>query len=105
MTMKKSLISVIIPAHNEEEAVGQVVDEVKKILKKENVVFEIIVVDDGSTDKTSQIAKKAGAEVITSLCQGGSGTARKTGLKQAKGEIVVMLDADGSYNPQTIVLQ
>ncbi|OGD63326.1 hypothetical protein A2160_02460 [Candidatus Beckwithbacteria bacterium RBG_13_42_9] len=95
-------ISVIIPAHNEVLAVGIVVKEVAQVLRQNKYSFEILVVDDGSTDKTPQAAQKAGATVITRLTRGGAGAARKTGLRRTKGEIIVMLDADGSYDPKTI---
>lgn len=98
----KPTVSVIIPAHNETQAVGKVVSEVRKVLKKTKTSFEILVVDDASTDQTAVKAQEAGAQVIKRLLRGGSGAARKTGLKQASGDIVVMLDADGSYDPQTI---
>lgn len=83
-------VSVIIPAFNEEKTVGKVVKTVKKV----NYVDEIIVVDDGSYDKTSQVAEKAGATVIQHVKNRGKGAAIKTGFKNSKGDIIVFLDAD-----------
>jgi glycosyltransferase involved in cell wall biosynthesis len=95
-------VTVIIPAHNEAQAVGKVVSEVQSVLQKTKTSFEILVVDDASTDQTALKAQKAGAKVVKRLLRGGSGAARKTGLREALGKIVVMLDADGSYDPKTI---
>ena len=96
--MKK--ISVIIPAYNEEEKIGEVIDKVK------NTKFnsEIIVVDNCSTDKTSEIAKSK--QVITVFCPNkGKGYAMEMGLQYATGEIVVFIDGDlGIYTDDIIGL-
>lgn len=83
-------VSIVIPAYNESENVGFVV----KVAKSLNIVNEVIVVDDGSTDNTAQIAKDAGAIVISHATNSGKGSALKTGLKHSKGEIVAFIDAD-----------
>jgi glucosyl-3-phosphoglycerate synthase len=87
---KKLTVSVIIPAYNEEETVARVV----KVVKSLNYIKEIIVVDDGSTDRTAQFALDAGAMVINHPKNKGKGAAIKTGFKNSKGDIVVFLDAD-----------
>lgn len=87
---KNMVISVIIPAFNEERTVGDVVATVKSL----NYIDEIIVVDDGSYDNTAQIAKEAGAKVIQHIKNQGKGSAIKTGFKSSKGDIIVFLDAD-----------
>ncbi len=85
--MKK--ISVIIPALNEEKCIAKVIQRVKKA----NITDEIIVVDNDSTDKTSEIVRTAGIEPI--LCpKRGKGYAMEYGLKKATGDIIVFLDAD-----------
>ena len=83
-------VSVIIPAFNEEKTVGNVVNVVKSL----NSIDEIIVVDDGSSDRTFQVAEDAGATVIQHFKNRGKGAAIKTGFKNSKGDIVVFLDAD-----------
>jgi glucosyl-3-phosphoglycerate synthase len=83
-------VSVIIPAFNEERTVSHVV----KVVKSLNYIKEVIVVDDGSTDQTAQMALDAGATVINHLKNRGKGAAIKTGFKNSKGDIVVFLDAD-----------
>ncbi|MDN5331390.1 MAG: hypothetical protein PWP45_615 [Tepidanaerobacteraceae bacterium] len=83
-------VSVVIPAFNEEKNVKFVIREAKKI---ENLK-EIIVVDDGSTDRTAEKAATAGATVIRHEKNRGKGAALMTGCFAAKGEIIVFLDAD-----------
>jgi glycosyltransferase involved in cell wall biosynthesis len=95
-------ISVIIPAYNENLAVGKVVNEVRSILQKERIESEIIVVDDCSTDNTAEEARNAGAKVISHVKQKGVGEARNTGLRNASSNWVLMIDADDSYPPEDI---
>lgn len=87
---KKQKVSVIIPAFNEEETVAKVVEVTKKI----SYVDEVIVVDDGSTDKTVEEAESAGATVISHKNNQGKGSAIQTGIKKAKGDILAFIDAD-----------
>ncbi len=82
-------VSIIIPAYNEEKTIGQVID----VIHKSNVNCEIIVVNNCCTDKTEEIAKNEGAEIV--VCNNkGKGYAMEAGLKAAKHEVVVYLDAD-----------
>jgi glycosyltransferase involved in cell wall biosynthesis len=83
-------VSIVIPAYNEEENLANVVNVVKGI----SYVSEVIVVDDGSTDKTAQIAKEAGVSVISHVSNQGKGAAIKTGFRHSKGDIVAFIDAD-----------
>lgn len=89
-TDKKDTISVIIPAYNEEATVAEVVKTTKKL----SYVNEIIVVDDGSSDNTKEEAKEAGAIVISHKENKGKGSAIKTGVKHATGDILAFIDAD-----------
>ena len=89
--MYKNLrVTVVIPCLNEEEGIQKVLDEVPSF------VDEIIVVDNGSTDRTAEIARKMGAHVITELHRG-YGRAYKSGFSQATGDIIITLDGDHSY--------
>ena len=92
------MISVIIPALNEEKTIGQVV----QLARKSKNVTEIIVVDDKSLDNTVEEAKKAGAKVITST-KLGKGSSMKDGVLYATNEIIVFLDADITTYPENIV--
>ena len=86
----KLTVSVVIPAYNESETVGKVVNVVKSL----NYVDEVIVVDDGSTDETAQSAEESGAMVIKHTTNKGKGSAIKTGFNNSTGDIVAFIDAD-----------
>lgn len=95
-------VSVVVPAYNEEMAIVPVIREVKEGMDKSKYSYEILVVDDGSTDTTAEKARNEGARVIQRPQRKGSGTARRNGIEAARGEIVVMIDADGSYTAADI---
>jgi glycosyltransferase involved in cell wall biosynthesis len=95
-------ISVIIPAFNESLMIGEVVSSTISALGEIGYPFEVIVVDDGSVDLTGEIAQEYGAKVIKLNRNLGKGAALKSGLDQAHGDIIVMMDADGIYNPKEI---
>ena len=90
-------ITVIIPAYNEENVVASQIEEVQRILTKDNIVHEIIVVDDGSTDNTAQMARQTGAKIIIHPVNRGYGASIKTGISAAENNIIVILDADKTY--------
>ena len=93
----KIQVSVVIPAFNEEASIARDLAQVRQALVDFPGHWEVIVVDDGSVDRTGEIAKEMGATVIHHEENLGTGAARKTGIRQARGDIVVMTDADGSY--------
>lgn len=86
-------ISVVIPAYNEEGFIGAALDALHRQTFP-RAEFEIIVVDNVSTDKTSDIAKERGADIVVSESNKGTNSARQRGLAEARGEIVAFLDAD-----------
>jgi len=88
-------VSVIIPAFNEAVVIGQVIGA----LRSAATWHEIIVVDDGSTDGTSEVARAAGALVATHPYNKGNGASVKTGLRRATGEFILIIDADGQHRP------
>ncbi len=95
------LVSIVIPAYNEQEAIGDDLDLVILTMDAADIPYEIIVVNDGSTDRTAEIAAaKHGVQVIHHGRNRGTGAARTTGLKAARGRIVIMTDADGTYPNQ-----
>ena len=92
-----SSVAVLLPAYNEEIAIGSMV-----ILSLE-YADEVIVIDDGSSDRTAQISKEAGATVLQHKTNKGKGVALKTGFDYAsKYDIIVTIDADGQHNPSEI---
>jgi len=95
-------ISIIIPVYNEEEAISTVIDDVNKAMNKTEYSYEILIVDDASTDRTVEIAKSKNTRVIERTINKGAGASRKTGIANARGEIIVMLDGDGTYNAADI---
>jgi glycosyltransferase involved in cell wall biosynthesis len=92
--MKKLKISVIIPTWNEEKNLPIVLRDIKNYFKNEKYNYEIIVVDKYSTDKTIKIARKFGAKILYD--SGGKGSALRKGMKYAKGDIIITMDADCS---------
>ncbi len=98
----KPEISVLIPAVNEAEIIADVVSGVRAAMQKLNRPYEILVIDDGSTDETASRAENAGARVVSHPYNIGNGAAVKTGIRQAKGDILVMMDGDGQHNPEYI---
>lgn len=95
-------LTVLLPAFNEKEAIEPTIREINEVLSGREWSYEILVIDDGSTDETPRLAADLGARVITRRRRMGSGAARRTGLIHARGRIVCMMDADGSYDPATI---
>ena len=90
-----SSTSVVIPAYNEEASIGAVVEA----LAAGADWHEILVIDDGSDDGTAAAAHAAGAHVIQHPYNKGNGASVKTGIRQATGEFIVILDADGQHRP------
>lgn len=90
-------VSIVIPAYNEEQGVGHVVSELREVLGPRGIEAEIIVVDDGSTDKTAAMASAAGARVFRHRSNRGYGRALKSGIAGASNNYIVITDADGTY--------
>ncbi|MDH3612233.1 MAG: glycosyltransferase family 2 protein [Gammaproteobacteria bacterium] len=87
-------LSIVIPAKNEAKAIGDVVKTARAVHPK----AEIIVVDDGSTDATAEIAEQAGAVVVRHPESLGNGAAVKSGARAARGEILALMDGDGQHD-------
>jgi glycosyltransferase involved in cell wall biosynthesis len=97
------MISVVIPALNEEGALGASLANIDSVLRAANLLpFEIIVVDDGSTDQTGKIAAEAGARVIRHPHNAGYGKSLKRGIEAAKFDMIAICDADGTYPASAI---
>src|SRR5688572_21238630 len=89
-------ISVVLPCLNEEGAVGGVIDEAWRGIESTGLSGEVLVVDNGSTDRSTAVARAHGARVVHEP-ERGYGSAYLRGLADARGELIVMADADGTY--------
>jgi polyisoprenyl-phosphate glycosyltransferase len=98
------MLSVVIPALDEELAIGKVVAEIRDALDAASIPHEIIVVDDGSSDATGRLARAAGATVLRHPAPGGYGRALKDGIFAAHHDIVAIIDADGTYPAASLPL-
>jgi glycosyltransferase involved in cell wall biosynthesis len=94
----KGDISVIVPAHNEAIHIGRLVSRILSLYPS----LEVIVIDDGSTDRTGDAAQEAGAIVYRHPYNLGNGAAIKSGVRIASGEILVFMDGDGQHDPADI---
>ena len=100
--MLRSAVSVVIPAYNEEKSIGHVIEETISVMDGLGVPYEIIIVNDGSTDATARIATTYKATVLTNEKNRGKGNAIRRGFQQAQGDIVVTIDSDGAHSPKEI---
>jgi glycosyltransferase involved in cell wall biosynthesis len=95
-------VAVVIPAYNEVGAVAATVREVDATLRARNLRFEILVVDDGSTDGTAEAASTAPCRVLRQPRNRGYGAALKRGIAEARAPLICITDADGTYPPSEI---
>jgi len=101
--MSKKL-SVILPVFNEEKSIKKVLEDIKNVLTKQRLEFEIVCVDDGSTDNSAKIIEKIdGVRLIRHPENRGYGAALKTGIKSAKYDTICIMDSDGQHDPEDIV--
>ncbi|MCX5677917.1 MAG: glycosyltransferase family 2 protein [Candidatus Omnitrophica bacterium] len=101
--MREKILSVVMPVYNEKNTVTKIMDKVLKL----DMVKELIIVDDGSTDGTRDVLAKVAADprvkVVLHEKNSGKGAALRTGFKAATGEIVTVQDADLEYDPNEFV--
>jgi glycosyltransferase involved in cell wall biosynthesis len=104
MANDETLISVIIPVFNEATTIANIIERTKAVLKKLGFKYEIIVVDDCSTDESLEILEKENAQVISLKKHMGKGYALRVGLTKTKGQIITTIDSDGSHLPEELPL-
>ena len=91
-------VSIIIPAHDEAQTIGDLILKIRALYPE----FEIIVINDGSTDDTAAVARDAGATVYSHPYNIGNGAAIKSGIRIASGDILVFMDGDDQHDPDDI---
>ncbi|NIN68034.1 MAG: glycosyltransferase, partial [Anaerolineae bacterium] len=97
-------MSIVIPAYNEEQGIESTLIQLKAVMNQQDVEYEIIVVDDGSTDRTADLVRQhQGVRLLVRHhTNRGYGAAIKTGIRQADHEWIAIIDADGTYPPEAI---
>ena len=95
-------LSIIIPCHNEAGNLPALIADIKAVMDERAESYEIIAVNDASTDDTAIVAEEAGARVVSHPYNLGNGAAVKTGIRTATGDIVLMMDGDGQHRPEVI---
>ena len=108
MAAKKTTLRVciVVPAFNESSVIGEVIKDTLNTFKKANHGADIVVVNDSSKDNTAEVAKKAGAIVVSHILNSGAGGATATGLSYAQQnnyDIAVTMDADGQHTPEDVL--
>jgi len=98
MTKGEYPVSVIIPAYNEETGIKGTLEDL--VAGKYHEKYEIIVVDDGSTDRTKEICEEFPVRVISHTVNKGYGAALKTGIRKASSDKVAFMDSDGQHDPK-----
>ena len=99
-----TLLSIVVPAYNEEHTVGDVIDRLKATLREIGLPNEIIVVNDYSRDRTVEVSLYRNVKVYSLKQHMGKGYALRAGFAKAKGEIIVTIDSDGSNRPEELPL-
>jgi len=94
--------SIIIPAYNEADAIGGVLHDLERTLSSHPGSVEVIVVDDGSSDGTAAIAQSQGVKLIQHKTNMGYGAALKSGIRHARHPVILITDADGTYDNKYI---
>lgn len=92
-------VTVVVPAFNEAEAIGDVIADVRSTLGHDT---DVVVVDDGSGDGTAFVARRAGARVVEIPENAGNGAAVKAGIRAATGEFVALMDGDGQHRAEDL---
>ncbi|MCA9319112.1 MAG: glycosyltransferase family 2 protein [Planctomycetes bacterium] len=95
-------LSVIIPAYNEEGAIGPEIDHLHQALGGSGIRYELVVVDDGSSDRTAEIAAGKDCRLLRQGRNRGYGAALKRGISDAQAELIAITDADGTYPPEAL---
>jgi len=96
-------VSILIPAYNEAECIQDTIQAVRAVMENSCIAYEIIVINDGSADRTSVLAEAVGVQVINQPSNGGYGLALKTGISHARYDWCAIIDADNTYPVQQLL--
>jgi glycosyltransferase involved in cell wall biosynthesis len=96
------IVTILLPAFDEAQVIRDVISGIHNVMRETGLDYEVVVVDDGSQDGTGELAAKAGARVIRHAYNMGNGAAVKAGIRAARGDITVIIDADGQHDPHDI---
>jgi glycosyltransferase involved in cell wall biosynthesis len=102
MSQQDMLLSIIVPVRNEELTVGDIIERIQNVMAQVGLKYEVIVIDDCSTDKSRENSLKRKVSVHTLKVHCGKGYALRVGFKRAKGNIIVTIDSDGSHCPEEL---
>jgi glycosyltransferase involved in cell wall biosynthesis len=94
-------VSVVIPVFNEELTIGSIITRTRRTLEQLGLPYEVVVIDDGSMDRSAQISQ-AGEAIVLREAHQGKGIALRLGFERATGDVIVTLDSDGSHQPEEI---
>ncbi|MCX8153270.1 MAG: glycosyltransferase family 2 protein [Candidatus Bathyarchaeota archaeon] len=102
MANNNVLISVVIPVFNEAPTIGNIIERLNCVMQETGLQYELIVVDDCSTDNSVEIAKRYGVKLFILKKHAGKGFALRLGFTKARGSIIAMIDSDGSHYPEDL---
>src|SRR5438309_187770 len=94
---QKVAVSVVLPAYNEADTIAREIETIREAMNQTSYAYEILIIDDGSTDRTAEIVRSTGARLVEHGQNRGGGVARNTGILEARGDLIVASDADGTY--------
>jgi glycosyltransferase involved in cell wall biosynthesis len=95
-------VSIVVPAYNEERGIGEQIERLRRVMEQSGWPFEVVVVDDGSTDRTAEEAAQHDVRLIRQPRNRGYGAALKAGIVAARSDWIVIIDADGTYPAEEI---
>jgi glycosyltransferase involved in cell wall biosynthesis len=100
--MQHLAISIVMPAYNEERTIGNMISSIISTMDSTGMPYELIIVDDGSTDNTRRTATRYKATVLSNGRNRGKGYALRKGFRHTQGDIVITVDSDGAHKPKEI---
>jgi glycosyltransferase involved in cell wall biosynthesis len=95
-------VTVVVPAYNEESGIATVLEQIQAVMDRSSIRYQLLVVDDGSSDCTVDVASATGSKIIRHPENRGYGASLKTGIRYAKYDLIAITDADGTYPNERI---